>query len=64
MPFEIKNIDEFLDLSKDAVECRVMRKGDIVKLKLRTHKKLYTLKTSPKEAEGLLGKINCTIVEI
>ncbi|MHA2407390.1 MAG: hypothetical protein ACXACA_03345 [Candidatus Ranarchaeia archaeon] len=64
MPREIKNADEFLNLSKNAVECRVTRKGDFVKLKLRTHKKLYTLKISPKEAEGLLGKISCTVVEI
>ncbi|MHA2060234.1 MAG: hypothetical protein ACW976_05610 [Candidatus Ranarchaeia archaeon] len=64
MPREITNPDEFLDLSKNAVECRVTRKGDIVKLKLRTHKQLYTLKISPKEAEGLLGKISCTVVEI
>ena len=64
MPHEIKDPAEFLDLSKEAVECRVTRKGEIVKLKLRTNKKLYTLKITPKEAEGLLGKINCSVVEI
>ena len=64
MPHEIKESKEFLDLSQNAVECRVLRKGDIVKLKLRTHKVLYTYKTSPKEAEELLGKITCSVVEI
>ena len=64
MPHEIKESSKFLDLSKDAIECRVLRKEKWVKLKLRTHKTLYTLKTSPKEAEALLGKINCNVVEV
>jgi hypothetical protein len=42
----------------------VKRKGDVVKLKLRTKKVLYTFKTSPELAEALLGQISCDVIEL
>ena len=64
MPVEIYDPERFIELSKDSLECRIIRKGDIVKLKLRAKKHLYTLKTTPKDAEGILGKITCEVREI
>lgn len=64
MPREIKSTEDFLEIAKRAIECRVKRLGDVVKLKLRTKKYLYTLKTTPEEAENLLKKVPCEIVEL
>jgi len=63
MPVELYDADEFVEQSKNAVECRVIRKGEVVKLKLRSKKYLYTLKTSPNEAEKVLSRITCPIRE-
>ncbi|MEJ2250475.1 MAG: hypothetical protein P8Y70_12490 [Candidatus Lokiarchaeota archaeon] len=64
MPSEIFSENKFLELSDYAIHCRVKRKKDIVKLKLRTKKKLYTYKTDPATAERLLRDITCDVIEI
>jgi hypothetical protein len=64
MPIEIKSEDEFLDLSKRAISCRVKRTGDIVKLKLRTKKTLYVYKTNPDKADILTKRLTIDIIEI
>jgi hypothetical protein len=64
MPSEIKSEEKFLELSDYAIHCRVKRKKDIVKLKLRTKGKLYTYKVDPSTAERLLKEIACDIIEI
>lgn len=64
MPAEIFNIEEFIKLSDSASECRVKRTKGIVKLKLRTKKRLYTIKLKEDEAEEALKKIKCPIVEV
>ena len=64
MPKEIFDVKEFLELAKRALECRVKRSEDVVKLKLRTRKYLYTLKTDPKTAEELLKALDIKIVYI
>ena len=64
MPKEIKDVDKFLELSNNAIECRVKRIKDVVKLKLRTAKYLYTLKVGPDDAEELIKKINCQVIEV
>jgi hypothetical protein len=43
MPKEITNEETFLKMSESAIECRVRRSGESVKLKLRTPKTLYTM---------------------
>ncbi|MHA1294507.1 MAG: hypothetical protein ACTSQJ_17850 [Promethearchaeota archaeon] len=64
MPREIFNEEKFLELAEFAVHCRVKRVKDVVKLKLRTKKILYTYKTDPTSAENLLKQINCDIIEL
>ena len=59
MPKEIFDPDEFLALAEKARECRVKRLGDVMKLKLRTGRYLYTIKLEAAKGEELLKKINC-----
>ena len=46
------------------MECRVRRSGNLVKLKLRTGKGLYTIKLDANKAEQVLEGLNCEITEI
>ena len=65
MPIEIKDEDEFLKIAKEkASECRIKKVKDVVKLKLRTPKHLYTLKTTPARAEALLKQIEIERIEL
>ncbi|MEM3507105.1 MAG: 50S ribosomal protein L38e [Candidatus Bathyarchaeia archaeon] len=64
MPTEIFDVEKFLKLAELASECRVKRLKDIVKLKLRTSKRLYTIKLDPRKAEDVLKSIKCEIIEI
>jgi hypothetical protein len=64
MPAEILDPEEFVKISERASECRVRRIGDIVKLKLRTPAKLYTIKLEAVKGEEVLKRIRCQIVEV
>jgi large subunit ribosomal protein L38e len=64
MPVEIKDKDQFIELSKDATECRIKKNKDSTKLKLRTGKYLYTLKLDSTSAQEVIGKLNCPTIEI
>ena len=64
MPREVHSSEEFKGLLEKAEECRVVRRGDLVKIKLRTHKMLYTFKTNKEEADTLLKDVKAKIVEI
>ena len=64
MPKEIFNEEDFIRYSEYAVHCRVKRIKDTVKLKLRTKKYLYTLKTDPTTADRLLNSVSCDIIEL
>jgi hypothetical protein len=64
LPTEIFDVEQFIELSERAEECRIRRREDVVKLKLKLPKRLYTLKTSPEEAEEILPRISCTLVEV
>ncbi len=64
MPAEIKDADKFAQLSEHALHCSVKRLPKTVKLKLRTPKLLYTLKTDPTKAEEIIKKLRCEIREI
>ena len=64
MPKEIFDEETFLKLSQVAIHCRVKRIKDIVKLKLRTKKTLFTYKTDPISAERLLRSLTCEIIEL
>jgi len=64
MPKEIIDENQFIELSKIAIHCRVKRGKEDVKLKLRTKKYLYTYKTDIKTADDLINKIDCSIIEL
>jgi len=64
LPVEVFDVDEFVRLSESAEVCRVKRVEGFVKLKLRTHGRLYTLKLEPSKAEGVIEKLKCGLVEV
>ncbi|MEM3609233.1 MAG: hypothetical protein QXV87_02655 [Candidatus Bathyarchaeia archaeon] len=64
MPTEVFDVDKFIEISGRAEYCIVKRLRDVVKLKLRTSKKLITLKVEPTKAEEILKKLQCEIREI
>ncbi len=64
MPRELVDEEKFIELAEFAYHCRVKRSRDVVKLKLRTKKILYTLKTDPASAEAILRQVNCDIIEL
>ncbi len=64
MPREIFDENKFIEVSEFAIHCRVKRLKEVVKLKLRTKKILYTYKTDPASAERLLRNISCDIIEL
>jgi len=63
MPSELTDTEEFVKISERATECRVKRLKDIVKLKLRTHRQLYTIRVDPNKAAELLKLIRCEVIE-
>ena len=63
MPTEIVDTEDFVRISDRATECRVKRLKDIVRLKLRTPKQLYTIKVDPEKAAELLKQIRCEVIE-
>ena len=62
MPAEVFDPEEFIELSERASYCVVKRTGEIVKLKLRTPRRLYTLKVSPEEADAIISRLKCEVV--
>jgi len=64
VPEEIRDVDKFVQLSEHAEYCDVKRLKDKVKLKLRTPRKLFTLKVEPADAEGVVKKLRCEIREV
>jgi len=62
MPIEIKDAEEFVKLAGQASECVVKRSRDEVKLKLRGNR-LYTLKVTPQEADGIIKQLKCPITD-
>ena len=63
MPKQIYDVDKFLEMTEDAVECRVKRSSGQVKLKLRTVRYLYTLVVEPQKAEEILQQVKCQVIE-
>jgi ferritin-like protein len=64
MPSEIMDVDKFVELSGHAQFCAVKRLKDVVKMKIRTSRQLYTLKVQPLKAEEVIKKLQCEIREI
>jgi len=63
MPAEVTDAEEFVRMSERAVECRVKRLKDVVKLKIRTPRELYTIKVDPEKAAEMLKQIRCEVIE-
>ena len=64
MPAEVVDVEKFVALSAKAKCCNVKRLKDVVKLKLRTPSRLYTLKVEPLKADELIKKLKCEIEEV
>ncbi|MBS7639563.1 MAG: 50S ribosomal protein L38e [Candidatus Bathyarchaeia archaeon] len=64
MPTEIFDVERFIELSEKAEYCIIKRLKDIVKLKLRTPRMLYTLKVDPAKAEEIIRQIKCEVREV
>ncbi len=64
MPREIQSEEEFIKILERAIECRVKRLRDSVKLKLRTPRLLYTYKCDPGSAERLLSGLKIPIIDV
>jgi hypothetical protein len=64
MPVEIFDVDKFIEIAEQAEYCNIKRLEREVKLKLRTPKKLFTLKVNPTKAEEIVKKLRCEIREI
>ncbi|MCH8022187.1 MAG: hypothetical protein IH932_00360 [Thaumarchaeota archaeon] len=64
MPKEVLDIEEFRKVIPYATECRVVRSGETVKVKLRLKRLLYVYKTNSEEADKLLKEIKTDIIEI
>lgn len=64
MPEEIFDTDKFIQASDRAEYCSIKRLKRIVKLKLRTPAKLYTIKVDPPKAEEIIKKLRCEIREV
>ncbi|MDM7275534.1 MAG: 5'-nucleotidase [Thermoprotei archaeon] len=61
MPIEVTDLETFAEIAKRAFECRVkrVRKTNIVKVKARTRRYLYTFKTTEDKLQEVLSKIAC-----
>jgi len=57
MPKEITDIKEIDEIIKKANEIRVKRVKDIIKVKFRTKRYLYTVKLTEKEADALINEL-------
>jgi hypothetical protein len=64
MPKQISDVKEFIQLSTNAIECRIKRSEKFVKLKLRTPKELCTIKLDVKKTDDVLNKIKCEKIEL
>jgi ferritin-like protein len=64
MPSEITDVDKFVAMSANAKYCSVKRLKEVVKLKLRMPRTLYTLKVEPLKADEIIKKLKCEIEEI
>ena len=65
MPKEIFDVDEFIEIAHSrASYCMVKRGEEVVKLKLRTPKTLFTLKADQAQAEQIMGQLEIEVEEI
>ncbi|MDW8276329.1 MAG: hypothetical protein RMJ59_08140 [Candidatus Nitrosocaldus sp.] len=64
MPRQVFSKDELLRLAEGADECRVVRREDKVKIKVRRSRYLYTYIANSSEADEILNRIKVEKVEL
>lgn len=64
MPSEVFDVDKFVEISSRADSCAIKRLKGIVKLKVRTGGRLYTLKVDPAKAQEVISRLHCEVREI
>jgi len=64
MPKQLKTADEFRKIAETAKLCKVVKRGSIVKLKLKTSNALYTYVTDEKESDELVKSLKIEKVDI
>ncbi|HEY4700053.1 MAG TPA: hypothetical protein VIH27_06785 [Nitrososphaerales archaeon] len=64
MPKQLKTADEFRKIAENAKLCKVVKRGDVVKLKLKTSNTLYTYITDVKESDDLVKNLKIEKVNI
>jgi ferritin-like protein len=64
MPSEVSDVDQFVEISGRADSCAIKRLRNVVKLKLRTASRLYTLKVEPAKAEEVIRRLQCEVREV
>jgi ferritin-like protein len=64
MPSEVFDVDKFVEISGHADSCAVKRLKGIVKLKVRTAGRLYTIKVEPAKAQEIINRLQCGVREI
>ena len=66
MPVEVYSLEEFMEIAKRAIECRVKKNKNskYVKFKARTRRYLYTLKVDKDKADELVNKLPCSKIVI
>jgi ferritin-like protein len=64
VPSQIFDEEKFVEISSRAEYCAVKRLREVVKLKLRTPRMLYTLKAEPVKAAEIIKRLQCEIREI
>ena len=64
MPREITSKEEFAEMLDKAIEVRMVRFDDGAKLKIRTHEKLFTFRTTVEVAESLTKGLKIPVREI
>lgn len=64
MPAEVSDVDEFVKISERAEYCAVKRLNNVVKLKLRTPRRLYTMSIEPVRVDEIVKKLKCKVTEI
>jgi len=57
MPVEIFDENRLLELAKVAMRCKVVKYPDIIKIKVKTKRKLYTMKVEPEKGKELIEKL-------
>jgi hypothetical protein len=63
MPAELKSKEDISKLFDDAIEIRVVRRGDAAKVKVRTKEALYTFKTTTDEADAMTKGLKAEVFE-